>query len=286
MRGIFLQAVLVRFHALCYPEYHQPGDVEIRFEKSVNERTKNKKIAAELAKAKDNNDKHKANSPVRNENEFLETINEEEGDNQTKIIHFFTNDPTEEDDDAVSSQEMIEDARTRRVLGSKSLHCDHCDLETRSATFLKRHMRIKHVEDIQCEQCEYKTNSKNDIEKHISRAHEDLDQETSQSVTQNTLNIRERITCKECNYKTTSECVMKRHIELKHEDKKAVTASKRRTCDICSKKFNKEHTFKTHMETIHAGNMNNNLNSNSQQPRGTLASNTIQKKVSHFSSHQ
>ena len=25
-------------------EYHQPGDVEIRFEKSVNERTKNKKI--------------------------------------------------------------------------------------------------------------------------------------------------------------------------------------------------------------------------------------------------
>ena len=111
----------------------------------------NNMIAAELAKAKDNN-KPKANSPVRNENENLETINEEEGDNQTKIIYFFTNEPTEEDD-VVSSQEMIEDARTRRALGSKSLHCDHCDLETRSTMFLKRHMRIKHAEYIQCEHC-------------------------------------------------------------------------------------------------------------------------------------
>ena len=97
--------------------------------------------------------------------------------------------------------------------------------------------------------------------------HEGLDLEISQSVTQNTLNIRERKTCKECNYKTTSECAMKRHIELKYETKKAVTTSKRRTCDICSKKFNKEHTFKTHMETIHGGNINNlnlNYNHNSQ----------------------
>ena len=86
---------------------------------------KNNKIAAELAKAKDNN-KPKANSPITNENENLETINEEEGDNQT---------------------------RARRALGSKSLHCDHCDLETRSTTFLKRHMRIKHAEYIQCEHC-------------------------------------------------------------------------------------------------------------------------------------
>ena len=61
-------------------EYHQPGDVEIRFEKSVNERTKNKKMAAELAKSKDNN-----KPPVRNENDNLETTNEEESDNQTKI---------------------------------------------------------------------------------------------------------------------------------------------------------------------------------------------------------
>ena len=96
-----------------------------------------------------------------------------------------------------------------------------------------------------------KPNFNNDIEEHISRVHEGLDLEISQSVTQNTLNIRERKTCKECNYKTTSECVMKRHIELKHKTRKAVTTSKRRTCDICSKKFKKDFTFKTHMETVY-----------------------------------
>ena len=171
-----------------------------------------------------------------------------------------TSSSTEDEDGEVSSQEMIEDALTRRALGSKSLQCDHCELKTRSATFLKRHIKTKHQDIIKCDQCEYNTGSKADFERHINLEH--VEKEVPQS---GTINIRERITCEECNFKSTSECVMKRHIELKHKKHSnntgTATNSKRRTCNICGKKFNKENTFKTHMEKIHAGTSNNlNLN--------------------------
>ena len=72
------------------------------------------------------------------------------------------NEPTlagEEEEIGFSTQDMINDARTRRELRDRPLQCDHCEYKTRSATMMQTHI---------------KTHQKDDEEEEISFSSQDM----------------------------------------------------------------------------------------------------------------
>ena len=122
----------------------------MRYEKTFNEKTRRKRLAAELAEPK-------ANSSAASEanNETVDHIEEEK---------------------AVGENELIEDARTRQAIGNKNLQCDHCELTTRSKSILTRYMKLMHIEQtaiVQGDHCDDKSHSPNNVQNHINLVHGD-----------------------------------------------------------------------------------------------------------------
>ena len=107
----------------------------------------------------------------------------------------------------------------RRILGNdKSLHCDHCEFDTRSKTLLTRHVEQHHGEN------------------------EDSQEERDATLP----TMRSRLNCTHCEYKTTSDYVLKRHTEVHHKETKAVT------CATCEERFKTNKELKKHMNDQHA----------------------------------
>ena len=132
-------------------EYHQPGEVEIRYEKNETIKMINKST----------------NSNKQNNNETDEPQNkndQQEIKNQKTITHFFRmmdshinrNFNNENDQDIITSQNMIEDARARRSNKNKSFNCGQCDYKTKSKTLLKKHQVTVHEQN-ESKNINYKT---------------------------------------------------------------------------------------------------------------------------------
>ena len=104
-------------------EHHQPGDIEIHCEKSENETVKRMKELAKLARAV-------GNTTATEDRE--EPVVEEENEGQRKITEFLlVENDDDEDDNSLSTQELIIDARARKVNKNKGkLECDDCEFET------------------------------------------------------------------------------------------------------------------------------------------------------------
>ena len=120
-------------------EYHQPGDVDIKYSKNdheVKERRKakmasvqnleNQKVSIEIGKNKENEQR-------RITDFFVENIRKE-------------CDKPENEDTILNTQEFIEDARARRNLSrreSVNRKCDQCNYRTTSTTLLHKHTKSK-----------------------------------------------------------------------------------------------------------------------------------------------
>ena len=117
-------------------EFHQPGDIEVRHEKNINENLRKKKEAAEERRKtgeverKDTvcGKRPETNEPLqmrimdffdkRVESEMERVVEVEELMREEEMDHVETIDEEEE----ISSQDIIRDARSRRANNNKLLH--------------------------------------------------------------------------------------------------------------------------------------------------------------------
>ena len=136
-------------------EYHQPGDVEVRYEKNESEGRKMKRKLIREAKEKENRAEKSLNIEVTAE--ITEETNELKSVNETVrattvedfIKQMRRNTVKNVDDDVVedvcSTQNMIDDARARKA-GQRVQQCDQCEYNTASKAMLRMHRRTKHKE--------------------------------------------------------------------------------------------------------------------------------------------
>ena len=140
-----------------------------------------------------------------------------------------------ENENVISTQEMIQDARERRKYNVKQFNCEDCNYKSSSITLLKNHIRIHHNKETSL-----KDNDQDILEMPKAK-------------------IRQRFACKTCSFKTTNDETLKTHVESNHlpvenQNKKEKSNSKRIHCQFCEKKFNKMETFDKHMKAYHKKN--------------------------------
>ena len=134
------------------------------------------------------------------------------------------NNTNEGDELQISTQETIEDSRTRRKLATLG----------KDAT-------------LKCSICEWSTKSKTLLNRHIVRYHEDI----HRTVKNPTMATSTKTPEKEKETQIEDILPKNKKIPTKETGKKYV--SKRIKCEKCDKKFNKISTFNRHMEEDHKG---------------------------------
>ena len=266
-------------------EYHQPGDVEVTYNKNINEKYKTKekkksiKKASEVCKqAEEKTSKSQKKVTVEaNLNDFLREMRRKS--EKKKQAELERNDEVE--DELISTQMMVDDARARRELLTKETEarfkCQMCEFSSGSKNILTRHKKNHqsdkmNVESVlqewvyPCNQCEYKANKKEELKTHRELVHVEVE-----------------YSCDQCEYKTTKKDELKTHIESIHKANKekdqniwtekevldstsqpetigtralpkkktSKHVSKRINCDLCERKFNKKETHSKHMLEQH-----------------------------------
>ena len=113
-------------------EYHQPRDVQIRYEKNENEEMKKRKQAAQNVK----------------NNSVEENNHAQDKPQQTK-----------QNTDTVGTTTIAQFIRNMRAENEKlTFTCDQCDYKTKSNESLKTHIESAHeTNEFKCNQCDYKT---------------------------------------------------------------------------------------------------------------------------------
>lgn len=152
----------------------------------------------------------------QNENDNLQkkiTAFFKEVRDEQKIINKPSYKETNEEEDLIAIQDMIEDARIRRKMKTNKFTCDMCDFSSGSTKQIENHKKRTHInENVDT----VKTNS------------EKL--------------MRKCKKCDKCDYKSTSKDSLNRHKETIHEGLKK-SISKRIEFNQCDKRFNKKETF-------------------------------------------
>ena len=236
-------------------EFHQPGDVEVSYEKTENENQKKKRTMIQQNNIQDNTENQimrktpeSANVPKPTETnirDFILRMREIENKKTTN-----ENKDTTEDEGTLSSQEMIDDARERRLRNAKINQCEQCEFKSASKTLLIRHQQSVHEGNkYKCDQCEHIATTKGSLEMHKGTHH-----------------IHQ---CNQCDYKDETKGGLTKHKESIH-DNKSKYVSKRIQCENCEKKFNKRETFKIHMEKFHSINITRNKNETQSQTKSII----------------
>ena len=255
-------------------EFHQPGDVEVHYKKNENEEVKKRK---EAYKAKKDN-KEKLEKEKENANEIeheptqptiMDFIKKVRFENENKVQE---NNQKKEDEYILSTQEMINDSRERRLKRSNEFVCDSCEYKSPSKTLLRRHMENFHKidnskENYPCNQCEYKATTKDGLKVNKNLNHNetmyqcnqcDYKASTKDNISEHTNSHHEETKhhCNQCEYKATTNTNLKGHIEAIHGAIKKHTparkhTSKRLKCEICQRRFNKVETLERHKNSDH-----------------------------------
>ena len=222
-------------------EYHQPGDVQVEYNKNINEKFKKKKkenlnIEAEKAQPtilKKNNSEVKKNNIEVNIGDFLKEMrkkNEEKELNKEKEV---IENCVSEEEPIPSTQDIIEDSRERRTLkekGKTHLECEMCPYKSQSKYIMKRHIKTRHEEGNE-------TRVENKAEKEGTSTQDEVFKSNP-----GTGIIEER---------APSNTLENNEVVASKEVKSNKYIPKRIACELCDKKFNKNDTFKKHMEKIH-----------------------------------
>ena len=157
-------------------EFHQPGDVEVHYEKNQNENMKKKKSVnqnVENLKNKKSQENEEVGVPKPTEpsiRDFLQNI-------RNNIENITENEnPIENEENILSTQDMISDAIARKMQKVAMLHCDKCEFKSGSKTVVINHQKSIHNEDSnKCDKCEYEANTKGDLNKRNEESHKEID---------------------------------------------------------------------------------------------------------------
>ena len=193
-------------------EYHQPGDVEVSYNKNVNEKYKSKeknmnskKVLEVSRPAEENSSKVKEKVSVEvNISDFLKEMRRKNAEKEKAEAE--RNDELE--DNLTSTQNMMEDARARRdCMTEGRFKCKMCEFKSGSKNTMNRHKKTHQSEErvYPCDQCEYTSNNKHEIKTHVESVHE-----------------KEVYACEQCEYKSLTNENLKTHIESVHKGNKVL----------------------------------------------------------------
>ena len=228
-------------------EFHQPGDVEVFYEKNQNQKIKIMRSANEKKIEKivpqEGQESSEIGVPKPSEPSILDFLknmrnNQERPDKNEN----------DDDDNILSTQDMISDTRARRKQKSSIFQCEKCEFKSGLEILFNNHKKTTLNEgSYPCTKCEYKTKTKQDLKKHMDELHSQNEYQCTQS-----------------DNKFTTKQHLKTHIEsqyiknvnngkniLAKKSNKATYILKRIKCEKCDKKFNKMETFQTHLLKIH-----------------------------------
>ena len=221
-------------------EFHQPGDVEVTYEKSENEYLKKKRIFEEN-KAQAENKKKQLGVPKPIDSNIIETTKTVgvQKPIESNIIDFIRkmrekesknsnneNKDTTESEDIHSTQSMINDARARRHQKEKINQCKKCDFKSGSETLMKRHLQLNHKEaQYPCGKCDHKAGTKDRLKTHEQTVHKEAQYSCEQcdhkAGTKDRLTTHKQTThkefqypCEKCDYKVRTKDNLKTHVTI------------------------------------------------------------------------
>ena len=116
---------------------------------------------------------------LRKQNELLKSKKAEIiGENQNH---------SDSNDEDISTQEMINEARARRHCSTKEFTCENCSYKSGSETLVKRHSEKEHIENkitpkiktytskrLKCDHCSKKFNKNATYQKHMEKFHQEI----------------------------------------------------------------------------------------------------------------
>ena len=278
-------------------EYHQPGDVQVVYQKNENEfmtNRKNKNIKETIQDKKDQtketesiqSSKDKENNPSKIEfikkMRFESELKKKNNANQIKHCEKCEFETTCKEDVQRHMQSIHEKQRytcdkcdfqatnhddlqkhMQSIHQKGSYNCNQCDYTAVQKVDLKTHIQCTHENvSYNCNKCDYTAAQKRDLKTHIQSAHEDIQDEDITS-TQNMINDSRARKDQKGKASKCENCDFKTtSVTILKQHVKRVhlvktTNSKRIYCNKCDKKFNKESTYKAHMKKAHNENGNN-----------------------------
>ena len=132
----------------------------------------------------------KTANTTNNEPTILDFIRKVRNDNDTKKKNEanIMSPISEYYEESISTQEMINDSRARRLQKKNVFNCEKCEFKSGSETLIKRHMETNHKIDqptvlqstktktyiskrINCNFCDKKFNKETTFEKHMKKIH-------------------------------------------------------------------------------------------------------------------
>ena len=228
-------------------EYHQPGDVEVKYDKNINEKFK---------KNKKKENKKDEESAEKSKPAAIQTIKKKVAV-ETNILDFLKemrrrNDVRKEsvsvENEVTATQEMIDDSRARRELAKTTsktqFECEMCPFKSGSKNLMERHKKthqsyaVSFDKETQftCDKCEFTTEQKRNLEEHIKSIHEQTDYvgETQFACDQceftteqkgklaehiKSIHDKNEFPCKQCEFKSKLKDDVVKHVESVHESK-------------------------------------------------------------------
>ena len=149
---------------------------------------------------------------------------------------------TNNTDNEISSQEIIEDARARRQNKNGRFSFNNCEFSTTSVTLLKKHNVNVHDSN------EENDPNKNIQERHIRKSNKCNEYDftsTSEENLKKHIRTVHKLKCEKCDSEFATKDNLKKHMQAAHKQKRI-------ECKQCAKRFNKEETFRNHMNKIHS----------------------------------
>ena len=139
-------------------------------------------------------------------------------------------DKEEEKNNIISTQELIEDARERRISKKTHFECTVCDYSSLSATISKKHEKFHQKDTVthNCAECGKKFNTKYTLIRHKKSCHENIEnkgdqceerEESPEVPNQHKKSVHEikQYQCDQCEFKETTKLNLRRHTESEHK---------------------------------------------------------------------
>jgi uncharacterized Zn-finger protein len=171
-----------------------------------------------------------------------------------EVLDEFAADIIEYEEGAVTSEELIEDVKTRsrgQSSGTSHKHkCEYCDSSYPNKKRLQNHIQVNHVQFsdadlLQCRMCGKRFKLQSYLETHIRNIHTD-----------NPMNHRRHVKCSQCGKVLKSTIALRNHeaLHTAHSIQMPDEVFKRFQCDKCGLRFRLKSYIFNHIHNVHLKN--------------------------------
>ena len=219
-------------------EFHQPGDVQVRYEKNENEDIKKRKQAIREAKKRKIDEKYekpveKTKQPREVQMTISQFVRNMRVENETnkeynKSVHESTTQCCNQCEYKTKSKESLKEHKNS-VHEKGTYPCDKCELRFESKEHLQEHNNSSHEKGTYpCDKCDFRFENNVNLQTHIESVHKGDVIEEWQPSTQEIIedsrirrqlqksNKEIKLKCNQCEWTSTSKSLLNRHIVISH----------------------------------------------------------------------